>query len=101
MLGIWQPWTAVKGKYLNQGVNKDTKTTQSNLRDCMTDCLQNFISSDVGRCRSVIKSTTGDVCDLVNKRSDDEGIQSEDNAGSQYFNRPSWYLGKGITVKLT
>ena len=94
MLGIWQPWTAVKGKCLDQGVNKDTKTTQSNLRDCMTDCLQNLMPSGVGRCRSIIKSTTGDDCELVDKRSDDEAIQSEDMTGYQYFNRPSWYLGR-------
>ena len=93
ILGLWQPWTTVKGKYLGQGVNKQTNTTQTVLRKCQRDCLKNLIPSDVGKCRSVIKSINGDRCELVNKRSLDEGVTVEDSLHWQYFDRPSWYLG--------
>ncbi|KAF6029363.1 hypothetical protein EB796_012333 [Bugula neritina] len=38
--GLWQPWTATKGHHLNSGVQKSKSTSTSDLRDCMSFCLQ-------------------------------------------------------------
>ena len=91
-VGLWQSWTAVKGKRLNGGTIINT-ISQKNLRDCLRDCLRTHLPTDADECRSVIKSTTGNGCQLVNKRSLDEGVDIEDSSEYQYFDRPSWYLG--------
>ena len=83
----------MKGKYLTHGTHKETETNQFELRKCQKDCLQNLLPLEVGNCRSVIKSTRGDGCELVNERSDDENVTVDNSTDHQYFDRPSWYLG--------
>jgi len=76
-IGIWQPWTTTRGDYLNSGVLKYNQTSTSDLRDCMSFCLQN---EDISyNCSSIVKSVSGDQCEIVNKRSDDTGVTPEVN----------------------
>ncbi|KAF6034681.1 hypothetical protein EB796_007007 [Bugula neritina] len=87
--GIWQPWTATTGYYLNSGVQKYNQISTSDLRDCMSFCLQD---EDISyNCSSIVKSVSGDQCEIVNKRSDDTGVTPEVNTDYQYFNLPLWY----------
>jgi len=89
--GIWQPWTATKGYYLHSGVQKYNQISTSDLRDCMSFCLQDEDISD--DCSSIVKSVSGDQCEIFNKRSDDTGVTPEVNTYYQYFNLPLWYSG--------
>ena len=97
-VGMWQPWTAVKGQYLNGGdVTKFDKTQTNNLRGCMENCVRHIKgTSTSSNCRSIIKSkgSRTEGCQLANKRSDDSSINSSPNNDWQYFNRPHWYLGE-------
>jgi len=92
--GIWQSWTATRGDYLNSGVQKYNQANTSDLRDCMSFCLEDEDTSY--NCSSIVKSVSGDQCDIVNKRSDDTGVTPEVNAHYQYFNLPLWYSGESI-----
>ncbi|KAF6025864.1 hypothetical protein EB796_015827 [Bugula neritina] len=89
--GIWQPWTATRGDYLNSGVQKYNQISTLDLRDCMSVCLQDETISY--NCSSIVKSVSGDQCEIVNKRSDDTGVIPEVNTDYQYFNLPLWYSG--------
>ena len=92
--GFWQPWTAVKGQYLNSGANKINEADTDALRSCMSRCV-NYVEGS--HCRSIIKSTSdskNNTCELKTKRSDDANVQSDQNDDWQYFDRPHWYLGK-------
>jgi len=97
LIGIWQPWTATKGDYLNSGIQKYNQTSTSDLRDCMDFCLED---EDISyNCSAIVKSVSGDQCEIVNKRSDDTGVTPEKHKYSQYFNLPLWYSGmSGIYV---
>ncbi|KAF6021097.1 hypothetical protein EB796_020595 [Bugula neritina] len=94
--GIWQPWTATKGYHLNSGVEKYNQISTSDLRDCMSFCLQD---EDISyNCSSIVKSVSGDQCYIVNKRSDDTGVTPEVITAYQYFNLPLWYSGIYIYI---
>jgi len=57
----------------------------------MSVCLQN---EDISyTCNSIVKSVSGDQCEIVNKRSDNTGVTPEVNTDYQYFNLPLWYSG--------
>jgi len=89
--GIWQLWTATRGDYLNIGVQKYKQISTSDLRDCMSFCLEDEDMSY--NCSSIVKSVSGDKCEIVNKRSDDTGVTTEKHPDYQYFNLPLWYSG--------
>jgi len=89
--GIWQPWTATIGYHLNSGVQKYNQRSTSDLRDCMSFCLQDEDMSY--NCSSIVKSVSGNQCEIANKRSDDTGVTPEVNTEYQYFNLPLWYSG--------
>jgi len=64
----------------------------------MSFCLQN---EDINyNCSSIVKSVSGDQCEILNKRSDDAGVTPEVNAGYQYFNLPLWYSGMSETFDI-
>jgi len=44
-------------------------------------------------CSSIVKSVSGDQCEIVNQRSDVIGVTPEINTDYQYFNLPLWYSG--------
>lgn len=94
MTGIWQPWTAMKGQDLSNVEAETSSLNPVNLRDCMSDCLENKLSSLHLKCRSIRKSVSGTYCGLVSKRFGDGDVTTTNNATTQYFNRPAWYLGK-------
>lgn len=64
----------------------------ADLQQCMSKCLETP-GSDGNKCRSVVKSTSGNSCKLLSERSDDAGVTSQPSDDDQYFDRPSWYLG--------
>jgi len=57
----------------------------------MSFCLQDETISY--NCSSIVKSVSGDQCDIVNNRSDDTGVTPEKHTDYQYFNLPLWYSG--------
>lgn len=91
--GIWLLWTSGKGQYLTNAAVTHYVTSPDSLRDCMSDCVENKISTSDAPCRSIRKVASGLDCGLVTKRSDDPEVTTRNSAGSQYFNRPAWYLG--------
>jgi len=64
----------------------------------MRFCLQD---EDISyNCSSIVKSASGDQCEIVNKRSDDTGVTPEEHTDYQYFNLPLWYSGMNETYWL-
>jgi len=58
----------------------------------MSFCLQDDDTSY--NCSSIVKSVSGDQCQIVNKRSDETGVTPEEHTDYQYFNLPLWYSGR-------
>jgi len=57
----------------------------------MSFCLRDEDISH--KCSSIVKSVSGDQCEIANKRSDEAGVTTEVNTDYQYFNLPLWYSG--------